>query len=152
MDIQDMVDARIRKLSGQALSIDAVLQTHKDKSPAGIIPDKEILKYSETVDSTLSEISRRVLDITEQVSGDYGRLEKELLKSRLDLLRSAEMVLDMALSLKKRSRMLVTTPRDASRQNAGGEWPLMAVEQAQGGNGRASLYNNDGVADLFRRT
>lgn len=151
MDIQEMVDARIRELNGQPGSAAPVSQPHLAKDPGGFRDCGDILEFGEIVDGTLSEISSRVLDITEQVSGDYARLEKELLKSRLDLLRSAEIVLDMALSLKKQTRLLMATSNISGFRDADGEDSLMEMRRPQGRIDRASLYN-DGVADLFRRT
>lgn len=151
MDIQEMVDARIRELNGQPCSAAPVSRPRLAKDSGGFRKCGDILKFGEIVDGTLSEISSRVLDITEQVSGDYARLEKELLKSRLDLLRSAEIVLDMALSLKKQARLLMATSNISGFRDADGEESLMEMRQPRGRIDRASLYD-DGVADLFRRT
>lgn len=163
MDIQELVDARIREISESSYHAMRPAPSVLDDGylPAGGVEpdaagaDPGIFRFGEMMDGALGEISNRVLAITEQVSSDYTRLEKDLLKSRLELLRSAELVLDLALSLKKQARLLMASVPPAT----GGAYeprgrparlkpaPVLRPERT----GRASLYN-EGVADLFRRT
>ena len=102
MNIQEMVDARIRELSSRPDGQREPAAT----APAGVgahdRPDQ--IEFAAMIDETLAQISNNILTISEQASRDYARLEQDLLQSRLMLLRSAEMVLDMALSLKKQAR------------------------------------------------
>lgn len=153
MDIQQLVDARIRELSREHHG--AVAPMHSPREVSGLPRlgrRDELAEFGEIVDLTLNEISSRVLEISEQVSGDYSRLEKELLQSRLDLLHSAELVLDMALSLKKQARQLLVSTDVACASDEQEDYGLRASRRHSHERiGRASLYN-DGVADLFRRT
>jgi len=153
MDIQELVDARIRELSREHHGAVAPMHSPREVNELPRAGRRDALaEFGEIVEITLNEISSRVLEISEQVSGDYSRLEKELLQSRLDLLHSAELVIDMALSLKKQAGQLLVSNDAPGAFNERDGYGLRSPRgHSRERIGRASLYN-DGVADLFRRT
>jgi hypothetical protein len=111
-----MVDARIRELSSREddRREPAVVMPAR----AGAFDRRDQMEFAAMVDDILAQISHNVLAISEQAARDYARLEQDLLQSRLMLLKSAEMVLDMALSLKKQARQFFSSGAAAERQVA----------------------------------
>lgn len=110
-----------------------------------------------SVDSRLNEVMERVMDITERISVDCGRMEQDLLRSRLEVLQGAEAVLEIILTL-RRQMMGASVDDRYSRRDAGGSSPSgLDMGMSQGDDilgvntGRASMKEY-GVADLFRRT
>ena len=138
MDIQKMVDDRIEELSFRKRNISAtpVLTEVDDRFQAGDAgpqqdrrrhgseaPEydtdrrprlqrqhQEVPGLQELLDGSLTEVAERVLAITERVAGDYTRMEKDILDSRLALLQSAEEVLDIAISLRRKAKQLLSAP------------------------------------------
>ncbi|MHB1390717.1 MAG: hypothetical protein ACYCXF_05705 [Thermoleophilia bacterium] len=157
MDIQEMVNARILELRNQALganlsSCEAPVSDNNDQYRL-----EELAGLSVRMDNDLSEIAGLVLEITERVSDDFMRLEKELLDSRLAMLQHVESVLDMTLTLKKQAaRVIAKTVSEARigpRTNRIDDQRRLRKVESEGPyiSGRASMVNQ-GVADLFRRT
>lgn len=179
MDIQEMVDRRIRELQAESN------QSHQNrfegatsffpgngderaigrqqelgKSPhlrTPTITDSvhDLASFGDVIDAALAQVARQVLEITEQLAGDYAQLEKHILKSRLELLSSVESVLDTALALRREVRGRLgaiyngpceeSLARPASSPRHNHKEPPVLQE-----NSRATMH--DGVAALFRRT
>lgn len=99
------------------------------------------------IDDSLARIAEKMLDVTDMVAGDYGRLENDLLKSRLAVLLGAESVLDMAVTLREKALLINSEYSQSSRLRAIDE--EYATQRSD--KGRASMHSN-GVAALFRKT
>ncbi|MHB8922598.1 MAG: hypothetical protein ACYC51_04285 [Thermoleophilia bacterium] len=114
MDIQEMVNARITELRKQATGTNPSTSRSPVSANGGRDYMEELAGLSVRMDNDLSEIAGRVLEITERVSDDFIRLERDLLDSRLAMLQNVESVLDMTLTLKNRrprsSGILLPTP------------------------------------------
>lgn len=164
MDIQAMVDARIeslRKQQARAASGHGRAGDYHDLDTSEQIDSEQagLNELGELTERILMEIAGRVLEITEQVSGDYARLERDILNSRLEILQSAETVLDVALSLRRQAKSIIEGhthgARHFPRENfapvpVSGHWTGMDRNPSRL-EGRASMIEN-GVADLFRKT
>lgn len=169
MDIQKMVDERLEELRTQTIRIsrpfinDGELQFRGFST--GDMPQdsftqsrNELLKLGDLMDSSLTEVAERVLEITDRVAGDYARMEKDILDSRLALLQSAEAVLDIAITLRRKARSMIragnnthTSIRDHVRPMYDEEY-RESYDLHEGLNdGRVSMHDQ-GVASLFRRT
>ncbi len=112
---------------------------------------------SESIDEKLAEVSLRILEITEKVSIDCNRMEQNLLRSRLEVLQSAEAVLDIAMSLRRQlagmKRYDLQEPGLSGGSSPSGMDTGMSRDHdiLGTGDGRASMKDY-GVANLFRRT
>ncbi|MBE0429772.1 MAG: hypothetical protein IBX61_07865 [Thermoleophilia bacterium] len=154
MNIQEIVDARVRELRSRALKQDASPGMLKTPPRADGENFSELTELGALADRVLNDIAGRILEIAEQVSGDCARMEKDLLNSRLALLQNAEAVLDMALSLKVRTREVIDENLASSSERAAGDFRDQEGAGSGSGSGgydRASMISN-GVADLFRKT
>lgn len=172
MDIQELVESRIRELKGQEQAppqeADAGELGPDYSPPEGIsaedqrvgrrfsdrqaMPMAGVSDFGEFVDQKLSMLALRMLEISERMSADYGRLEQDLLKSRLEVLRGAEEVLDLILSLRKQcGQFLAHGGRDTGTVK--GSAPASGGIEDRGGEDldRANMHSM-GVADLFKRT
>ena len=118
---------------------------------------QELAQFAEIVDAALAGMAGRMLEMTEQLAGDCARLEKNILKARLDTLQTVESVMDIAISLRREARAKLETIGDELRRQT---LVMAAAEQAglaaasdsrDDGNGsRASMH--EGMAALFKRT
>lgn len=158
MDIQEMVNTRIAELRNQSLATNPPISQAPVSDRSGHDHIEELAGLSERMDNVLSEIAGRVLEITEQVSDDFARLEKDLLDSRLAMLQHIESVLDMTLALKKQAAKVIGDAVAGAGQVGPGMNMLFERRRLHGVEqeasyiaGRASMINN-GVADLFRKT
>lgn len=158
MDIQEMVNARIAELRNQSLATNPPISQAPASDRSGRDYVEELAELSGRMDNDLSEIAGRVLEITERVSDDFARLEKDLLDSRLAMLQHVESVLDMTLALKKQAAKVIGEAVAGAGQV--GQGINMLFEQRRLGGveqdasyiaSRASMINH-GVADLFRKT
>ncbi|MCL4473493.1 MAG: hypothetical protein M1539_05290 [Actinobacteria bacterium] len=169
MDIQKMVDERLEELRTQTIRISRPFSNGgepqiREFSAGEMPPDsftrsrEEFLKLEDLMDSSLTEVAERVLEITDRVAGDYARMEKDILDSRLALLQSAEAVLDIAISLRRKARSMIkaggntqTAIRNHVRPTYDDEY-RESYDLHEGLNdGRVSMHEQ-GVASLFRRT
>jgi len=186
MDIQKMVDDRIEELRTQMIRISSTLETGEEPnlSSAKHFPDHRgrdaastgwdlsqitsrqesqfepggLKELEELMDSSLVEVAERILAITGQVAGDYARMEKDILDSRLAVLQGAEAVLDIAISLRRKARSLSISSskvRQISSRNNDRHQPFRDADAAGGSrcaqDGRASMHEQ-GVASLFKKT
>ncbi|MBE3066656.1 MAG: hypothetical protein IMZ73_04365 [Chloroflexi bacterium] len=158
MDIQEMVNARIAELRNQSLATNPLISQAPASDRSGRDYVEELAELSGRMDNDLSEIAGRVLEITERVSDDFARLEKDLLDSRLAMLQHVESVLDMTLALKKQAAKVIGEAVAGAGQVGQGinmlfeQRRLSGVEQdASYIASRASMINH-GVAYLFRKT
>lgn len=142
MDIQKMVARRIEEMKS------------KDSFKNGCSG------YNEDIDRALTEIAGMMLEITDRLTRDYARLEKDLLDSRLEVLKSIESVLDTALSVKRSGRKASLAGSEAQGFDAGGESVPPGFNNVLADNvikglypdkGRASMVSS-GVSALFQRT
>jgi len=151
MDIQEMVDRRIEELLAQGE------RAHCPQKLTDEISRKDLSDLGDVIDTAMMEVAERVLAISDRVAGEYARMEKDILDSRLAVLQSAEAVLDIAVSLRRRVKSLTSAPATTSRQHELKEDELhlvRAVRNLQDSclqDGRASMHDH-GVASLFRRT
>ena len=197
MDIQRMVDERIRELRNQTIRIsrpgssspkserrydlpglEAESPTIRSENPRSVCSRRfddrfvdsrdELSSLAAMMDSSLTEVAERILSITDRVAGDYMRLEKDILDSRLALLQSAESVLDIAITLRRKAKAIIAAAvrTEASEPPAAGSnvrrnyvrpMPdddfIIADEERYHHiqEGRVSMHDQ-GVASLFRRT
>ena len=175
MDIQKMVDERLEELRSQTIRIsrpvygDESLDLYESGiSSAQTDPFRdcqeerdsfrssreELSKLGALIDSSLTEVAERVLYITDRVAGDYTRMEKDILDSRLALLQSAEAVLDIAISLRRKARAMIPSPaqeREMGRRDHIRPWMDEDDRDRYVHEGRVSMHDQ-GVASLFRRT
>lgn len=159
MNIQEMVDARIEELrNNQQNRTSTSVRTQAADKEQILDFRKELVNLGDLADKVFSEIAGRVLEITEQVSRDCVKWEKDILSARLMLLESAESVLDQALSLKRQIRKTIEGGAE-SRQRTGGsfrqdgakpDWRRPELQPARTRK-RANMMAN-GVSDLFRNT
>ena len=107
-----------------------------------------------SLDQALASVAVKMLEITDMVAGDYGRLENDILKSKLAVLQSAESILDIAVVLRKKALDLGA---DLAQKEPGNRKvkPLQQDDCADNVlhtvGGRASMHRH-GVAALFKRT
>jgi hypothetical protein len=203
MDIQEMIDSRIRKLRAQDESpvasrddIDKPDEVRHQHEPDEVrhqhepdevrhrhepdevrhqhepvtqeshrynrrLSDREPMpmpaesEFGDFIDKRLSQLAMRMLEIGERMSADYGRLEQDLLRSRLEVLQGAEEVVDLALSLRKQCRRLLSgEERYAGGAGKGRKAPLpdgIRSLEGEDPDKRVGMHSM-GVADLFRRT
>lgn len=182
MNIQEMVDERVEKLralqtevspagiaeAGENRPFDNIssdrrrlnLTTEEQGIPnlgKYLSPTIEELEFGELIDAALTEVAERVLMISDQVAGDSACIEKDILNSRLSVLQSAEKVLDIAISLRRKASSLHRACQKEMEFSAQYEDELQLLEIGQmdegsfSNDGRASMYEH-GVASLFRRT
>ena len=128
---------------------------------AGQEAEQELAHFAEIVDAALAGMAGRMLEMTEQLAGDYARLEKNILKARLETLQTVESVMDIAVSLRREARVrleeiagqlrrqtaaaMVTSPPEESMP------PAHAYDEARlDGNGGRTMH--EGMAALFKRT
>jgi hypothetical protein len=152
MDIQKMVDERIEQLIAQSER-----SSHAPRHQEAISRD-DLSDLGNIIDAAMMEVAERVLAISDRVAGDFARMEKDILDSRLAVLQSAEGVLDIAVSLRRKARALTSASVTAKRQQPCDEEDelhlLRAVHDLEDTplqDGRASMHDH-GVASLFRRT
>lgn len=161
MDIQEMVDARLEQLRAQRQSKNTTPAT----APARDIEQirdfrKELAKLSDLADTVFTVIAGQVLDVTERLSRDCARLEREVLHTRLMLLESAESVLDQALSLRRQIKKVIEGGLEEiqlAHSNSGAPKApghladLQPAREPARPRKRANMMAN-GVSDLFRNT
>lgn len=151
MDIQRMIDERIVELLAQSKK-SSLTPKHHDETTSGDLSELGVV-----IDSAMTEVAERVLAISDRLAGDYERMEKEFLDSRLAVLQSAEAVLDIAVSLRRKAKALTSVSENGIRRrpNGGDDLHLVTavrdLEERCLQDGRASMHDN-GVASLFRRT
>ena len=185
MDIQKMVDDRMEELrfrkmrAASPLLIEERILATKDSSrherrrddnrssgydsTSSESPSRQTQELSglaKLVDGSLVEVAERVLAITERVAGDYSRMEKDILDSRLAVLQSAEEVLDIAITLRRKARRLLPSPLAEMRDyrkvfNKDAHRVIDTAEDLAENDclhdRRASMHEQ-GVASLFRKT
>ncbi|GBE57744.1 hypothetical protein BMS3Abin01_00665 [bacterium BMS3Abin01] len=126
------------------------------REPA-VVPSEIRVDVGDSIDEKLAEVSLRIMEITEKVSIDCNRMEQNLLRSRLEVLQSAEAVLDIAMSLRRQvagmKRYDLQEPvLSGGSGSSGMDTGLSREHDIPGaGDGRASMKEY-GVANLFRRT
>ncbi|MFA5802145.1 MAG: hypothetical protein WC911_06670 [Thermoleophilia bacterium] len=118
-----------------------------EKSQGGVRGSGNMGDVLTAIDDSLARIAEKMLDVTDMVAGDYGRLENDLLKSRLAVLMGAESVLDMAVTLRENALLINSEFPQNSRVRAFDE----EYATLRSDKGRASMHSN-GVAALFRKT
>ncbi|MHB9053233.1 MAG: hypothetical protein ACYC5F_04500 [Thermoleophilia bacterium] len=169
MDIQKMVDERLEELRTQTIRISRpfgndeepdLREFSENRTPPDPLAQsrEELSKLGDLMDSSLAEVAERVLDITDRVAGDYARMEKDILDSRLALLQSAEAVLDIAITLRRKARSMISASSEGQvglRSHVRPEYDedyRYRYSLHEGLNeGRVSMHDQ-GVASLFRRT
>ena len=183
MDIQRMVDERIEELRNETIRINRheASSRRRDFDKAPSIQPRESRHQREhsrnsrgdlsgitaMIESSLTEVAERVLAISDQVAGDYVRMEKDILDSRLALLQSAESVLDIAIILRRKARAMISSvPAEDVESHGYGRGnrrfhvrPLADEDFRVSDEeryrhireGRVSMHDH-GVASLFRRT
>jgi len=155
MDIQKMVDERIEEL----LAMRGISSLPPEKIDEGVRADRTTEDLSDlgaVIDEAMMEVAERVLAISDRVAGDFARMEKDILDSRLAVLQSAEAVLDIAVSLRRKAKALTSASASAARHRSLRDEELHLVETVRDledslQDGRASMHDH-GVASLFRRT
>lgn len=182
MNIQKMVDERVEKLRALQIEISpaGIAEAGEDRpfdnissdrrrlnlpteeqgiptSGGDLSPTIEELEFGELIDAALTEVAERVLMISDQVAGDYARMEKDILNSRLSVLQSAEKVLDIAILLRRKASSLNRACQKEMEFSAEyqDELQLSEIGQMDEGsfsNGRRASMHEHGVASLFRRT
>lgn len=151
MDIQKMVDERIEQLIAQSEKSSLAPKHHE-----GISSD-DLSDLGNAIDAAMMEVAERVLAISDRVAGDFARMEKDILDSRLSVLQSAEAVLDIAVSLSRKAKALTSAYVNTARQRPIEDDELRLVRAVRDledsclQDGRASMHDH-GVASLFRRT
>lgn len=151
MDIQKMVDERIRELLAQGDKT-SLSPNYQDE-----VSNEDLLDLGDLIDAAMIEVAERVLAISDRVAGDYARMEKDILDSRLAVLQSAEAVLDIAVSLRRKAKALTSISADTIRMRSHEDDELSLVRAVRDlgesalQDGRASMHDH-GVASLFRRT
>jgi|SRR5665811_53365 len=151
MDIQRMVDERIGELLAQGEN-SSLTPKYQDEITRG-----DLSELGDAIDTTMMEVAERVLAISDRLAGDYARMEKEFLDSRLAVLQSAEAVLDIAVSLRRKAKALTSITDNGTLQRSLADDDLHLVGTVRDlderclYDGRASMHDN-GVASLFRRT
>ena len=113
-------------------------------------------EFGTIMDAALTKVAAQILEVTEQLAGDYARLEKNILKSKLEALGAVESVLDTAIFLRREARerlsqieVSMRRPQMAPSQPTAPGQDTVA-EPLSSDSGRASMH--EGVAALFRRT
>jgi hypothetical protein len=142
------------------------VRPRRDASASAGLQPVDLPRFGEVIDSVLAEVADRVLEITEQMAGDYARLEQDILASRLAVLRSVESVLDIALSLRREARAFIqeadraqryprqrgaAVPTGLRRDDSFEPMPEFPGEGRTILQDRANMHDL-GVASLFRRT
>ncbi len=130
-----------------------------DASPLSTAPVAELSQFAELVDASLAGMAGRMLEMTEQLAGDYARLEKNILRARLETLQTVESIMDIALGLRREARVRIDAiAGELRRQPAAAVEPAPrppvtgdAVGENPGGiGGYGSMH--EGMAALFKRT
>ncbi|MHB9112454.1 MAG: hypothetical protein ACYC4D_07475 [Thermoleophilia bacterium] len=151
MDIQKLVDERIEELLARKNTSYPTPENHDEVSR------DDLSDLGDVIDEAMMEVAERVLAISDRVAGDFARMEKDILDSRLMVLQSAEAVLDIAVSLRRRAKALTSASVNAARRRPLKDDELYLVEAVRDlensclQDGRASMHDH-GVASLFRRT
>ena len=112
-----------------------------------------LMSIGEEIDIAMTDVANQALEISEKLAGDYARIEREMLESRLMVLRSIESVLDTVLSLRRKMRNIGSSLESVTadyRQSPAASRDLDPAGRAMIGD-RASMRES-GVAALFRRT
>lgn len=125
----------------------------------------DVKQFCVMVDAALADVVGRIMEITERVTEDHARIEKDLLDLRLETLESAESVIDMALALREKARRMAAVTGNggqASRTPGRRGFPVDSEEidskvstairdRHEELRSRASMHDV-GVAALFRKT
>ncbi len=117
-------------------------------------PGIDLTKLEELVDASLVEVAERILSITERIADDYARIEKDILNSRLVVLQSAEEVLDIAISLRRKTKNIISSSDSVSTERPLRIYSGSSVIAGHDGeiqDRRVSMHEL-GVASLFRKT
>lgn len=155
MDIQRLVDERIEEL----LARKSISSLPSEEIDEGVRDDRaadDLSDLGALMDEAMMEVAERVLAISDRVAGDFARMEKDILDSRLAVLQSAEAILDIAVSLRRKAKALTFASASSARQRSVKDEELRLVENVRDledslQDGRASMHDH-GVASLFRRT
>lgn len=151
MDIQKLVDERIEELLARKNMSSPTPEIRHEVSR------DDLSDLGDVIDEAMMDVAERVLAISDRVAGDFARMEKDILDSRLAVLQSAEAVLDIAVSLRRRAKALTADSMDSERRKPHRDEDLHLVEAVRDledsnvQDGRASMHDH-GVASLFRRT
>lgn len=119
----------------------------REESQGEIHERDNMTEIMATIDHSLARIAEKMLDVTDMVASDYGRLENDLLKSRLAVLLGAESVLDMAVTLREKA-LTINSEFAQMKQGRASDDEYVSLRPDRG---RASMHSN-GVAALFRKT
>ena len=128
---------------------------------AGLEAQQELAHFAEIVDAALAGMAGRMLEMTEQLAGDYARLEKNILKARLEMLQTVESVMDIAVSLRREARARLEDIAGQLRRQTAADMVLSPPEESMppthayddaepDGNGGRTMH--EGMAALFKRT
>jgi hypothetical protein len=120
-------------------------------------PQLRLSELADLMDIALTEVAERILAISDRIAGDYARMEKDILNSRLAVLQGAEAVLDIAISMRRKARNIIFSA--VAERDQGLPCTIARRNPATGDNreavlmqdGRASMHDH-GVASLFRKT
>ncbi len=149
MDIQEMIDRRIAELESEP----TVARVRPDAAgqAAGHSPGaaRELKEFGRMMDAALAQVAAGVLEISERITGDYSRMERNILRSRLEALETIESVLDVTLRL--RSETMRRLGAVSSRLEDISTGPDPSVTEAPAGGNHISALQG-GMAALFKKT
>ncbi|MHB1003918.1 MAG: hypothetical protein ACYC1B_08880 [Thermoleophilia bacterium] len=168
MDLQHYVQQRIDELENIQESRDPA----DDSSPLDgreerrrFEPETNFKDFCEMIDAALVDIAGRVMDIAENMTEHNARLEKELMDARLEALESAESVMDMTLSIRRKARGFIAAghpgfpagqepdKKDFAKKCEKVDAVLSAVADSRQPEAGARVSMHEvGVAALFRKT
>ncbi len=149
MDIQEMVDRRIAELESEPVAATRV-RPAGEKGSFSPAAAQELKEFGRTMDAALSRVAAGVLEISEKISWEHSRMERSILKSRLEALEAIESVLDITLRLRSETARRLSAFNNKLDDGPGGQALSLAEPQVAGSNHRSSM--RDGMTALFKRT
>ncbi len=150
MDIQGMVDRRIAELESESTAVTSRPGAGRQGESFSPGADRELREFSRMIDAALAQVAAGVLEVSERMAADYTRLEKSILKSRLEALDAIESVLDITLRLRSEIIRRLSTVNNMLQDSPERQTLRAAGPTATGGNQRSDM--RDGMAALFKRT